>query len=808
MIKGNSRNLVNSKSKKQIKTEKTSSYGWFDKDNKEFVITRPDTPTPWINYLGSDEYCAMISNTGGGYSFHKDPRNRRLLRYRYNNIPADRPGRYLYLKDESSNDYWSLTWQPVLKNLKDYGYECRHGLGYTKIKSNYSNILSEISYFVPLNENLEVWSVSLKNQSKTKRRFKLFSYVEFCLFEAVMDMTDFQYTLNIAKAVCQNNTIYHLTGYFPYAGRNGFVYFAVNNPLNSFDCDRETFIGPYRNESNPLAVEKGSGFKSQAHGGNPIGSHCLSVELDKNEEKQLVFILGYSENMKEADTFIKKYKYPEAALKELGKLKDYWQKYLDKFSFETPDKETDLMANTWNQYQCRTTFSWSRSASFYESGIGRGMGFRDSNQDVLGVLHALPERVKLRIKELLANEFENGSCHHQFFPLTKKGEKGGYSDDPLWLILSVTHYIKETGDFAFLDEEVAFVEGSKGSVYEHLLRAVGYVFSQKGPHGLPLIGFADWNDCLNLMGPKKAAESVWVGQFLHWAARAMIDLARASGKTKDISKFEEIVSWTKEKVNKYAWDGDWYIRAFTDDGVPVGSKSCKEGKIDLIAQAWAVIGGIGEKEQLISCMDMAKKYLDCEHGLMLIAPPYTTFDPKIGAMGTFAPGLKENGGIFCHANPWAMIAETILGRGDLAFEYYKKIAPVTRNKIADIHKTEGYVYAQFIAGTSHSEPGRARNSWLTGSATWNFTAISNYILGIRADYKGLIVDPCIPRGWNDFKAKRYFRGAWYNIEVTNPKHISKGVKSVNVDGKAINSNVVPVFNDQKEHKVKVIMGEK
>ena len=807
MARSKTRPPINSRSKKQIKTEKTPSYGWFDKDNREFVITRPDTPTPWINYLGSDEYCAMISNTGGGYSFYKDPRQRRLLRYRYNNIPADRPGRYIYLRDEISNDYWSLTWQPVLKDLKDFKYECRHGLGYTKIKSTYANISSEISYFVPLNENLEVWAVSLKNQSKTKRRLKLFSYAEFCLWEAIMDMTDFQYTLNIAKAIAWNNCIYHLTGYFPYAQRNSFVYFAVNNPIDSFDCDRETFIGPYRSEANPIAVDKGSGFKSEAHGGNPIGSHCLSLELDGGEEKQLVFILGYSENMKEADTFIKKYKHAETALKELAKLKEYWQEYLNKFTFQTADEETDLMLNTWNQYQCRTTFNWSRSASFYESGIGRGMGFRDSNQDILGVLHALPERAKLRIKELLANEFENGSCYHQFFPLTKKGEKGGYSDDPLWLILSVTHYIKETGDFSFLDEEVPFVEGSKGTAYEHLLRAVKYVFSQQGPHGLPLNGFADWNDCLNLVGPNKAGETVWVGQFLHWAARAMVDLAKASGKTKDIGKFEEVASWTKEKVNKDAWDGAWYMRGFADDGSPVGSKSCKEGKIYLNTQSWAVISGIGDKGQLISCMDMARKYLNCQHGIMLMAPPYTTFDPKIGAMGTFEPGLKENGGIFCHANPWAMIAETILGRGDLAFEYYKKIAPVTRNKIAHIHQTEGYIYAQFIAGTSHVEPGRARNSWLTGSATWNFTAATYYILGIRPDYTGLLVDPCIPHDWDGFKVRRYFRGAWYNIEVSNPSHICKGVKSVNVDGKGVTSNTLPVFNDQKEHGVKVIMGE-
>ncbi|MFC1577011.1 GH36-type glycosyl hydrolase domain-containing protein [Candidatus Omnitrophota bacterium] len=783
-------------------------YGYFDRENREYVITRPDTPTPWINYLGCDEYCALISNTAGGYSFHKDPKEKRITRYRYNNVPADRPGRYIYIRDEKSGDFWSATWQPVLKSTKKFKYECRHGMGYTSISAGYSKISSRAQYFVPLSENLECWMFTLKNESKKKRDLSVFTYTEFCLWQAVMDMTDFQYTLNISSALCKGGVIYHNTGFYPKAGRNTFAYFASSEKSAGFDCDREVFIGPYNSEANPAAVSGGKSFNSVSKGGNPIGSLNIKVSLAPGEEKRIVFILGVSDDAKAAAGAIKKYKSFKSAQGELDKLKKYWKAYLKSYTSSTPDEEVDLMVNTWNQYQCRTTFNWSRSASYYESGIGRGMGFRDSNQDTLGVVHAIPKKVKTRIKELLANQFKDGSSYHQFFPLTKKGEKGGYSDDPLWLIVSACAYVKETGDTGFLKESVPYTDSKKGdTVYEHLKKAVDYVHKKQGPHRFPLIGFADWNDCLNLMGKNGRAESVWVAQFLHYACLEVIRLAKLLKKAKDTKKYTDLAARVKDDINDIAWDGDWYIRAFDDDGNPVGSSGNKEGKIDLLTQAWAVMSGVAGGKRALRCMDMVKKMLNSDHGVMLIAPAYSDYDPKIGAVGTFSPGLKENGGIFCHANPWAMIAETILGREDLAFEYYKKISPACRNKVADIHKTEPYIYAQYIAGKAHQEHGRAKNSWLTGSAAWNLVAITNYILGVRPDYDGLIIDPCIPKKWKRFNVTRRFRKATYEIEVLNPKGASKGVKTVDLDGKKIKGNCIPPFSDGKTHKVKVVMGK-
>lgn len=786
-------------------------YGYFDSARREYVITRPDTPTPWINYLGSEEWCGLISNTAGGYSFHKDPKDKRITRYRYNNVPSDRPGRYIYIRDNSSEDFWSATWQPVCKSTAKgksgcYKYECRHGMSYTTIKSEYSGIATDTTYFVPLHENLEVWNLKIKNNSNKKRDISLFTYIEFCLWQAIMDMTDFQYTLNISKAACEGDAVYHLTGYFPAVGRNDFAFHASSEKIKGFDTDREAFIGPYNSEANPLVVKRGKSFDSINSGGNPIGSLWTKITLKPKEEKNVVFILGVHDNKAEAAKIMAKYKNITNAASEFEKLKKYWNDYFENYVANTPDEKVNLMVNTWNQYQCRTTFNWSRSASYYESGIGRGMGYRDSNQDTLGVLHVIPDKVKTRIKELAANQFENGSTYHQFFPLSKKGEKGGYSDDPLWLVLSTAHYIKETGDEGFLDEVVPFTDSGKATMYEHAKRAVDYVSNKVGPHGFPLIGFADWNDCLNLMGKNNAAESVWVAQFVVWAANELANLAKLQDKDDDVEKYIKIASNMRDKINTAGWDGDWYIRAFDDDSNPVGSNTNKEGKIDLLAQAWGIMGGVADEKRGTRCMDMVKKYLDSKHGIMLIAPPYTSYDTKIGAVGTFAPGLKENGGIFCHANPWGMIAETMIGRGDMAFDYYKKMAPAYRNDISDIHMTEPYIYAQYIAGEAHPAFGRARNSWLTGSAAWNLVAITYYILGVRPDYNGLLIDPCIPRKWKGYTVKRVFRGATYEIEVKNPKGVSKGVSYLMVDGKKVMGNVAPEFEDKKVHKVEVTLG--
>ncbi len=787
-------------------------YGYFDDKHREFVITRPDTPTPWINYLGCDEYCALISNTAGGYSFHRDPKDRRITRYRYNNVPVDRPGRYIYLRDQASGDYWSATWQPVLKTqnsklkIQSYNYECRHGLGYTIIKSKYSGISTQTTYFVPLGENLELWALKVRNDTKKARSLKLFTYLEFCLWHAEMDMTDFQYTLNIASAVNEGNLIFHQTGYAPKSGRFGLAYFGSNKKISGYDCDRETFLGQYHSESNPIAVEKGKSFNSVGSGGNPIASVSLNISLKAGEEKDIIFILGAAETKEEAGDIYKKYLDEKAVYKKLEDLKCYWADYLGRYQANTPDTDVNSMVNIWNQYQCRTTFNWARFASYYESGIGRGMGFRDSNQDTLGVVHVIPDRVKARIKELAQNQFRNGSSYHKFFPLTKTGEKGGYSDDPLWLIMATAAYIKETGDMAFLDEKVKFIDGEAASVYDHMKKAIDFVLSEKGAQGFIKMRFADWNDCLNLGADNEVAESAWVPLFLYMEMREFLTMARFTDRTEDYEKYKEIAAGIKDNFNKKAWDGKWFIRGIDKYGEAVGSAKSKEGgNIDLLPQAWSIMSGVAGTDKATMCMDMVKKHLDTKYGIMLIDPPYTEYDEKLGAVTTFAPGLKENGGIFCHANPWAMIAEAILGRGDIAFKYYKAILPPTKNKMADIHLTEGYIYSQFITGKHNANFGRARNSWLTGSAAWNFVAIAEYILGVRADYNGLVIDPCIPKSWKSFTVKRVFRGATYEISVTNPRGVNKGVKSIVVDGLEVEGNVVPVFKDKRVHKVEVVM---
>jgi cellobiose phosphorylase len=792
--------------KKKMEDFCLMKYGYFDEKNREYVIKRPDTPAPWINYLGSDEYCALFSNTAGGYSFHKDPRDRRILRYRYNNLPIDRPGRYIYIKDKNKKDYWSASWQPVLKPLNKFKYECRHGIGYSVIASKYNGIASKVTYFVPLGVNAEVWMMELENTTSKARNLQLFSYLEFCMWHGLLDMTDFQYMLNIAKAYKKDNIILHETGHYPKYDKKNISFFSSSAKIKSYDCLREEFIGQYRKEDNPIAVEKGKCSNSVASGGNPCAGACFETKIGPKGKKTIVFVLGFGESESICRSIAKKYTKASAAKKALKELKNYWEEYFSTYKAKTPDKEVDLMVNTWNQYQCRTTFNWSRSASYYESGIGRGMGFRDSNQDTLGVMHSISEKVKPRICDLAACQFKAGNCYHQYFPLTKEGDGGGYSDDPLWLVLSVSAYLKETGDLKFLKHKVKYADKGKGTIFEHLCKAVDYVYKTTGPHKLPLAGFADWNDCLNLGGPKKHGESLMVAEQLVWAAAELVRISQVLKDKKSENKYKKIKDEMSKRINKVAWDGTWYLRGFNDDGKAIGTKKDKVAKIFLNTQSWAVLSGAADKKRAKKCMDNVKKYLNTKHGIILLNPAYRTFDPKIGAMGTFPGGLKENAGIFSHANPWAVIAESLIGRGDRSMEYYKKISPATRNKIAAIHKTEPYIYAQFISGKDHPRFGEAKNSWLTGSAAWNLVAVTQYILGIRPDYQGLVIDPCIPKNWKKFEVERLFRGNKYKIEVLNPKGVYKGIKEITVDNKKIEGNVLPLFKDKKVHKVKVVMG--
>jgi cellobiose phosphorylase len=784
-------------------------YGYFSQDDKEYVIVRPSTPTPWIDYLCNSEYCAIISNTAGGYSFHVDPRDRRILRYRYNNLPADRPGRYLYIRDDKTGKYWSPTWQPVLENLN--AYECRHGLGYTKISSSYSDTEAEVTYFVPLDENLEIWMLTLKNISSEEKELSVFSYAEFCLWQAFNDLTDLQCSQGLGVARYEEDAI--LYSFFDVS--TGYAFFASSGTITGYDCDREKFIGPYRGESNPLAVERGQCFNSETQGGNPIAATSNVVKLGPAEAKTIIFILGVVEKKSDAKTCIQKFKKKSNVDAEFQRLREYWNTYLSNLSVDTPDREFNTMINVWNQYQCKTTFDWSRYVSFYETGLGRGMGFRDSNQDTFGVVHTSPKRVRQRILDLAKNQFENGHVYHLYFPLSGEGgwppyvkeQMKFFSDDHLWLILSTCEYIKETGDMSVLGEDVNFVEGSSASLYEHLKRSIDFTLNSMGKHGMPLLGTADWNDPQSLPGPNNAAESVWTAMLFYKVLLELTELCKECKRGKDAKRFAAIADKTKTHVNEKAWDGDWYFRAYDDSGNLVGSSKCNEGKIYINTQSWAVISQIAPKERGIRCMNSVKKHLDTEYGIMLLAPAYSRYHPEIGALSSYAPGLKENASIWSHANAWAILAECMLGRGDQAYEYYRKLAPPSKNRIAEIHRAEPYVYAQTIAGKDHPDFGAARQSWLTGTAAWMFKVATSWILGVRPQYHGLLVNPCIPTGWSNFTVIRRFRNAVYEIQVENPHHVSSGVMDVSVDGKKLKTSLLPSFADGKKHIVKITIGE-
>ncbi|MFX1384822.1 MAG: GH36-type glycosyl hydrolase domain-containing protein [Promethearchaeota archaeon] len=785
-------------------------YGNFSDKNKEFLIKRPDTPTPWINYLNNGKYCAMVSNTGGGYSFFIDPKENRILRYRYNNLPLDRPGRYVYIRDEENGEYWSPTWQPTLTNLDNY--ECKHGLGYTNISSEYNKIRSEILYFVPSDENLEIWKLKISNLSSKKRNLKIFTYAEFCLGDAISDQRDLQYIQNVAIANFDekdNSIFYHL-----FDKSRLITFFYSNGNISSYDCDRDSFIGNYHTESNPQCVENGYCNNSQAIGGNPIAATCNKFTLNPKETREFIFLLGIAKTIPQAKEMIHKFDNNVIIKDSLNNLKLKWREFLDKNQVETPDEGFNQIINTWNPYQCKTTFDWSRYVSFYETGIGRGIGFRDFNQDTLGVCYAIPDRVRERLLEIAKTQFESGKVYHKYFPLTGIGDFPDYvnprmkffGDDHLWMIFAVNNYLKETGDLSILEQKVDFVEGTKGSLYEHLKRAIDFTENNKGPQGFPLIGTADWNDCLQLHGPNKEGESVMVAMQFHKALLEMSEISKEFNFKNDAKSFLEIAEKTRTHINYKAWDKEWYIRAITDNGNIIGSRKNEEGKLYLNTQSWAVLSGVAPKERALQCMNSVRENLVTKYGIKLFNPPYSQFYPELGAISSFPPGLKENASIFCHTNPWAEIAECILGRGDIAYEYYNKINPWFKNKIAEIHKAEPYVYSQMITGNDHPDHGRAKNSWLTGTASWTFRAAMNWILGIRPEYHGLRVDPCIPKSWDGFSIIRHFRKSIYEIHIENPQHVSKGIQEITINDKIIENELIPVFQDGQKHFIKIMMG--
>lgn len=788
-------------------------FGHFDVESNEYVIERPDTPTPWINYIGGGQYGGIVSNTGGGYSFDKDPKNKRLLRYRYNSIPIDQPGRYLYIRDEKTEEFWSPTWQPTFTDLDEY--ECRHGMGYTKIKGSFSKIESEVLYFVPdNNEAIELWVLKIKNKDGKKRKLKVFTYAEFSFYDSIKDQTNVDWCQQINQATFENSSIF----WTAFMKTLGYTFFSTNAKVHSFDTDREKFIGAYHSLANPMAVKTGKCANSLVLRGNGVGSICVEVVLNAKEEKEIVFMLGSSENPDKAMHLIKKYRNPETVHESFENLKKYWINYISNIQVKTPNADINFMLNLWNQYQCKSTFNWSRFVSLYQLGVNRGMGFRDSAQDTLGVMHTIPEEAKAMILKLLKIQYKEGCAAHQFYPLTGEIDVGDaaegskksakwYSDDHLWIIVATCAYLKETGNLKFLDERVKYVDKDEGTVFEHLQKAIEFSQEHVGAHGLTLAGWADWDDTLNLDTGKGKAESVWSCMLLGKAILEMIELCTALKKDDLAKKYSDLHEHFKEVVNKDGWDGKWYLRAYTDEGKKVGTSDNEKAKIYLLVQSWAVMAGFADKKRAFSSLDSAYQMLNTKYGLVLIYPAYDKFDWKIGGTTTYPPGAKENGGIFLQTNPWQVIAETIVGNGDRAYQYAMQILPSAKNDIVDLYEVEPYVYCQNILGKEHPMFGLGRNSWLTGTAAWAYVSWIQYILGIKSEYNGLRIDPCIPLEWKGFEIKKYFRGANYYIVVRNPEGVSSGIKQVIVDGKKTKNNLIPIFSDSKDHHIEITLGK-
>lgn len=787
-------------------------YGHFDDAHREYVITNPKTPFPWINYLGNEDFFGLISNTAGGYTFYKDAKFRRITRYRYNCVPMDNGGRYFYLKD--GDTVWNPGWKPC-KTPLDY-YECRHGLNYTRIVGEKAGVRASVLHFVPRGVKAEIQRMTITNLSADKKQLKLFSYTEWCLWNAATDGENFQRNLSTGEVEIEQNAaftaLYHKTEYKE--RRNHYAYYAVNCPVQGYDTDREAFVGLYNDFSEPQAVLDGHATNSLAHGWSPIASHYIEINLAPGESRDLIFVLGYEENPQEekfavsngeitslaerdhhvinkvrAHEVIRRFATTEAVDTAFAELTALWDELLSKYQVESSDERLNRMVNIWNQYQCMVTFCMSRSASFFESGIGRGMGFRDSNQDLVGFVHQIPSRARQRIIDIASTQFPDGGCYHQYQPLTKRGNNdigGGFNDDPMWLIFGTTAYIRETGDMSILDEMVPWDNqaGTEVSLLEHLRISFDHVIHNLGPHGLPLIGRADWNDCLNLncfsMDPNESfqttgnktdgskAESLMIAGLFVYCGRQYVELCHRRGLVEEAARASKHIDAMCQAVEQYGWDGEWYLRAYDFDGNKIGSAENEEGKIFIESQGWCAMARIGADKQMPEkALDSAVKWLDSEHGMVLNYPAYTRYHLEMGEQSTYPAGYKENGGIFCHNNPWVIIAQTEAGRGNDAWDLYRKIAPAWIED-QQLHKVEPYVYCQMVAGKEAAKPGEGKNSWLTGTAAWNWVAITQHILGICPTYDGLLIDPCIPADLREYTVRRKWREAEYVITIKNP----------------------------------------
>lgn len=804
-------------------------YGHFDDINREYVIDTPETPLPWINYLGSENFFALVSNTAGGYAFYKDARLRRITRYRYNSCPLDADGFHIYVDD--GKDIWNPGWQPMQTELDRY--QCRHGLGYTVIEGEKNGLSVSQEMLVPGGDNCLLIRVTLENRGNEKKNIKLYPYVEFCLWDAMDDSSNFQRNYSIGEVEIGENVIYHKTEYRE--RRDHFSFLWSNEKPDNYDTQRDAFIGTYGSPARPKAVLEGGCTGSMADGWQVIGAMEFDLTLLPNEKNSFLLGLGYVENpdekweapgiinKKRAMEMMARYEKTGSFDDAMTALRDEWSELLGRFVLRSGDEKLDRMVNIWNQYQCMVTFNMSRSASYFESGMGRGMGFRDSCQDLLGFVHMVPERARERILDIAATQFPDGRAYHQYQPLTKRGNLAvgsGFNDDPLWLIACTRAYIAETGDMSILIEQVPFDNDEKlaAPLMEHLRRSFSYIDTHLGPHGLPLIGRADWNDCLNLncfsekpgesfqtTGPDDGpvAESVFIAGMFVKFGREYAEICAHLGLADEAKHCLESVEKMEKTVLTAGWDGEWFRRAYDAYGAPVGSRECAEGQIFIEPQGMCVMAGIGKATgEAEKALKSVERRLDTKYGVVLNAPPYTSYHLELGEISSYPPGYKENASVFCHNNAWIVCAEAELGHGDRAFEVYRKISPAYIEDISEIHRTEPYVYSQMVAGKDAGRFGEAKNSWLTGTAAYNFVGISQAILGIRPELDGLRISPCLPSDCKGFFVKRIFRGAEYDIMVKKaaPEH-----NAITVNGKPIDGNILPVGKAGDKFTVEVVI---
>ncbi|TCL60387.1 chitobiose phosphorylase [Kineothrix alysoides] len=794
-------------------------YGHFDNEKREYVIDRVDIPTSWTNYLGVQDMCVVVNHTAGGYMFYKTPEYHRVTRFRGNSIPMDRPGHYVYIRDNDSEDYWSISWQPVGKSLEEAKYTCRHGMSYSTYECDYSKIKATQTLVVPLNDAVELWDVTIKNEDDKPRNLSLFSYCEFSFHHIMIDNQNFQMSMYCAGSSYGDGIIEHDLFYEEF----GYQYFASNFEPDGYDCLRDKFLGLYHTEDNPVAVERGKCSGSHELGNNHCGSLQKNIVLQPGEEVRVIFMLGEGRR-EEGKNAKEKYSNLSTVDKVYEDLREYWNNKFEKLQINTPNEGMNTLINTWTLYQAEINVMFSRFASFIEVGGRVGLGYRDTAQDAMTIPHSNPEKCRQRIVELLRGLVSKGYGLHLFqpewfepdheekpfnsptvIPSPDKdnivhGLKDACSDDALWLVSSIVEFIKETGDKAFVDEVITYADGGKGTVYEHMMRILDFSAEQVGATGICKGLRADWNDCLNLGGGESAMVS-----FLHyWAIENFLELAKYLGREEEIVKYTEMSEKVKKVCNDELWDGEWFIRGITKNGKKIGTHSDKEGKVHLESNSWAVLSGAADYEKGIRAMDSVDEYLYTPWGIMLNAPSYTVPDEDIGFVTRVYPGVKENGAVFSHPNPWAWAAECKLGRGDRAMRFYNALCPYYQNDKIDIREAEPYSYCQFIMGRDHTAHGRARHPFMTGTGGWAYFSATRYMLGMRPQFEHLEIDPCVPADWKEFSMQRQWRGVDYHIEVVNPDGVMKGVKELYLDGELVQR--IPLMDKGTAHQVKVVMG--